>query len=78
MAPTPQTHARILIDAAARIAFVSIRLYDESYGDHPWIDEDATYTDADYNGAQWLEEARAIARDLAEQWGVRTIVEQHA
>jgi hypothetical protein len=72
------THVRILIDADARIAFVSVREFDDSYPDHPWTDADSTYTDAEYNGDAWLDHARAIAADYAEQWGVRTIVEAHA
>jgi hypothetical protein len=72
------THVRILIDADARLAFVSVREYDVSYPDHPFTDADSTYTSADYHGADWLAEARAIAADYAEQWGVRTIVEEHA
>jgi hypothetical protein len=70
------THVRILIDADARIAFVSVREFDDAYGG--WNDDDCTYTSADYHGADWLEEARFIARDLASQWCVRTIVEAHA
>ena len=72
------THVRILIDADARLAFVSVREFDDSYPDHPFTDADSTYTSEDYNGADWLAEARAIATDYAEQWGVRTIVEEHA
>jgi hypothetical protein len=75
---TETTHVRILIDADARIAFVSVREFDDSYPDHPFTDADCVYTDAEYNGADWLAEARAIAADYAEQWGVRTIIEEHA
>ena len=78
MAHSTQNHVQILIDADAGMAVVSVRLYDESYPDHPFTDEDGAIIDADYNGAEWLEEARLIARDLAEQWGIRTIVEDFA
>jgi hypothetical protein len=76
---TPETtHVRILIDADARIAFVSVREYDVSYPDHPWNDDDCTYTSADSHGADWLAEARFVANGLAKQWGLVDIVEKRA
>ena len=75
---TKTTHVRILIDADARLAFVSVREFDDAYPDHPFTDDDCTYTSADYHGADWLAEARFVANGLAKQWGLVDIVEERA
>lgn len=73
---TETSYVRILIDADARIAFVSVREFDDAYGG--WNDDDCTYTSADYHGADWLAEARFVANGLAKQWGLVDIVEERA
>ena len=78
MTPTTQNHVLILIDADARMAAVTLREFDDAYPDHPFTDADGAVIDADYYGDAWLEQARAYATDLASQWGVRAIVEEHA
>ena len=78
MAPTTLNHVRILIDADGKMAAVTVREHDDAYPDHPFTDADGAVIDADYYGAEWLEHARAYARELADQWGIRTIVEEHA
>ena len=76
MTPTTQNHVQILIDAD--MAAVTVREFDDGYPDHPYTDVDGALIDAEFYGAEWLEHARAYARELAAQWGIRTIVEQHA